>query len=90
MIGLHALLQKALGIGGVLSALGRQMWLERTHDECFRHTPTAIEVQCPHQGLVDVLERGMHTAGASPLFRGSQDDHLVDAELKTHIGKRCA
>ena len=63
MVRLHAFLQVALGVGGMLRALGRQMRLKRTVDKLLRNVPAAIQIHSAHQRLEYVLEGGMHAAG---------------------------
>ena len=89
-VGLNALLQIALGIGRVLGALIGQMGLERARDEGLGDIPTAVQIQGADQGLVDVLESGVHAASTSPLLGGAQDDDLVDPQLESDFGKRGA
>ena len=80
-VGLHALLEEGLGVRRVLGTLGRQMRLERAVDELRRRIPAGIEVERAHEGLVDILERGMKTARTGAGLRRAEDDELVDTEL---------
>ena len=89
-VGLHALLQKRLGVCRMLGTLGSQMRLERTVDKLRRGIPAGVQIQRAHERLVDVLERRVQAARAGTGLGGTKDDDVIDTQLVRHLGQRGA
>ena len=89
-VGLHALLQKRLGVRRVFGTLSSQVRLKRAVNKLRRGIPTSIQVQRAHERLIDVLERRMQAACARTGLGGTKDDDVVDTQLVGHFRQRGA
>ena len=88
VVRLHAFLQVALWVGGMLRALGRQMRLKRTVDKLLRNIPATIQIHSAHQRLEYVLEGGMLPGHRCRSLRRQRGFYLIDPQLACDLGQR--
>lgn len=83
-VSLDDLLDAGLGAYGLAGELRGHVGLQGAQDEVVRDVKARVQVEGAHDGLVDVLERGVHAARPGAALGLAHEDERGQAQLLCH------